>query len=217
MEAIIEVQNLNKSFDYIHAVKNVNITIGRGEAFGLLGSNGAGKSTTIECMLGTKKPDTGSISILGMSPQHDRKKLFEKVGVQFQEANYPEKIRVAELCEVTAALYTTSLDYEKLLKEFGLWEKRKSYVSELSGGLKQRLFIVFALIPDPEVVFLDELTTGLDARARRDVWKYLLQLKERGKTILLTSHSMDEIEALCDKILILKQGEAVFTVRSSRR
>lgn len=210
METVIEVQNLNKSFEHIHAVKNVNISIRQGEVFGLLGANGSGKSTTIECILGTKKSDTGSISILGMSPQQDRKKLFEKVGVQFQEANYPEKIRVAELCEVTASLYKKALDYKPLLKEFGLWEKQKSYVSELSGGLKQRLFITLALIPDPEVVFLDELTTGLDARARRDVWKSLSQLKERGMTIFLTSHFMDEIEALCDRIMILKHGETIF-------
>ncbi|MDU7337068.1 MAG: ABC transporter ATP-binding protein [Clostridium sp.] len=210
METVIEVKNLSKSFEHIHAVKDVNISVGRAEVFGLLGANGAGKSTTIECVLGTKKPDTGSISILGMNPQHDRKNLFEKVGVQFQETNYPEKIRVAELCEVTTSLYKKALGYESLLKEFGLWEKRKSYVSELSGGLKQRLFIVLALIPDPEVVFLDELTTGLDARARRDVWKTLSELKKKGITIFLTSHFMDEIEALCDKILILKQGETIF-------
>ena len=210
METTIEVKNLCKSYDQTKAVENINISVGRGEVFGLLGANGAGKSTTIECVLGTKKQDNGTISILGMNPQKERKKLFEKVGVQFQEANYQDKIKVAELCEVTASLYKTSLDYGSLLKQFGLSSKLKSLVSELSGGQKQRLFIVLALIPNPEVVFLDELTTGLDAKARRDVWTSLSDLKAKGRTSLLTSHFMDEVEALCDKIMILKKGESVF-------
>lgn len=210
METTIEVKNLCKSYGCIKAVENINISICRGEVFGLLGANGAGKSTTIECILGTKKQDAGTISILEMNPQKERKKLFEKVGVQFQEANYQDKIRVDELCEVTASLYKTSVDYSDLLKQFGLSNRLKSLVSELSGGQKQRLFIVLALIPNPQVVFLDELTTGLDAKARRDVWKSLSELKGKGITILLTSHFMDEVEALCDKIMILKKGESVF-------
>ncbi len=210
MESVIKVERLSKSYNHVTAVKNVDISIRRGEVFGMLGANGAGKSTTIECILGTKKQDSGTVTILGMNPQIDRKKLFERVGVQFQEANYQDKIRVAELCEVTASLYKTSLDYVSLLKQFGLSDKLKSSVNELSGGQKQRLFIILALLPNPEVVFLDELTTGLDARARRDVWKNLSDLKEKGLTILLTSHFMDEVEALCDKIMILKNGETVF-------
>ncbi len=210
METTIEVKNLCKSYGSIKAVENINISICRGEVFGLLGANGAGKSTTIECILGTKRQDGGTISILEMNPLKERKKLFEKVGVQFQEANYQDKIRMDELCEVTASLYKTSLDYRELLKQFGLIDKRRSLVSELSGGQKQRLFIVLALIPNPQVIFLDELTTGLDAKARRDVWKSLSELKEKGITILITSHFMDEVEALCDKIMILKKGESVF-------
>ncbi len=210
MESVIKVEKLSKSYGHITAIRNVDISVGRGEVFGLLGANGAGKSTAIECIIGTKKQDSGTVSILGMSPQKDRKKLFEKVGVQFQEANYQDKMKVAELCEVTASLYKTSLDYMSLLKQFGLSDKLKNFVNELSGGQKQRLFIVLALIPNPEVVFLDELTTGLDARARRDVWKSLSNLKEKGLTILLTSHFMDEVEALCDKIMILKNGESIF-------
>ncbi len=210
MEKAIEVKNLCKSYDHIKAVENISISIPRGEVFGLLGANGAGKSTTIECIIGTKKPDQGTVSILEMDPRKERRKLFEKVGVQFQEANHQDKIRVGELCKVTASLYKTSLDYTALLKQFGLSDKLKSQVSELSGGQKQRLFIVLALIPDPEVVFLDELTTGLDAKARRDVWKSLEALKLRGITILITSHFMDEVEALCDRIMILKNGESVF-------
>ena len=210
MEAIIKADKLSRHYPGVKAVENVSFTVGRGEVFGLLGANGAGKSTTIECILGTKKQDSGNVSILGMNPQKDRKKLFENVGVQFQEANYQDKIKVEELCEVTASLYKTSLDYQELLKQLGLSDKLKSLVSELSGGQKQRLFIVLALIPKPEVVFLDELTTGLDARARRDVWKSLSDLKAKGLTVLMTSHFMDEVEVLCDKIMILKSGKNIF-------
>lgn len=210
MDSVIKVEKLSKSFAHVTAIKDLDFSVCRREVFGLLGANGAGKSTTIECILGTVKQDSGVVSILGMNPRRDRKKLFERVGVQFQEANYQDKIRVAELCEVTASLYKTPLYYENLLKKFGLADKLKSPVSELSGGQRQRLFIVLALIPNPEVVFLDELTTGLDTRARRDVWKSLSDLKENGLTILLTSHFMDEVEALCDRIMILKKGESVF-------
>lgn len=210
MKVGIKVENLSKAYGKIEAVKKVNISVNRGEVFGLIGANGAGKSTTIECILGTKKPDSGTVSIMGLNPIRHRKKLFEKVGVQFQESKYQDKITVEELCEVTHSLYKSGADYRELLKQFGLSEKHKSQVSELSGGQKQRLFIVLALIPNPEVVFLDELTTGLDARARRDVWKYLTDLKVKGLTILLTSHFMDEVEALCDKISIIKNGSIIF-------
>jgi len=209
-EATIEVQDLNKSYHQRKAVESLNVSVFPGEVFGLLGANGAGKSTTIECILGTKKPDRGRISILGMDPGKDRKKVFERVGVQFQEANYQEKITVEELCEVTRSLYETTADYRPILQQFGLSDKLKSKVGELSGGQRQRLFIVLALIPDPEVVFLDELTTGLDPRARRDVWKCLSRMKEKGLTILMTSHFMDEVEALCDRIMILKKGRNIF-------
>jgi ABC-2 type transport system ATP-binding protein len=210
METTIKVEQLYKSYTGIAAVKNVSISIERGEVFGLLGANGAGKSTTIECILGTKNQDSGTVSILGMNPRTDRKKLFQKVGVQFQEANYQDKITVGELCEVTQSQYKTPADFKDLLKQFRLLDKIKNPVSELSGGQKQRLFIILALISNPEVVFLDELTTGLDAKARRDVWKYLYHLKNKGLTIFLTSHFMEEVEVLCDKIGILKKGEMVF-------
>lgn len=211
MNATIKVQNLKKSYGNIVVLNDVNISVKSGEVFGLLGANGAGKSTTIECILGTRKPDMGTASILGMSPTADRKKLFENVGVQFQESNYQDNILVSELCEETQCLYKDTADYKALLEQFGLSEKIKSPVSKLSGGQKQRLFIVLSLIPNPKVVFLDELTTGLDTKARRDVWKCLSQLKEKGLTIFLTSHFMDEVEALCDKIMILKKGNVVFT------
>lgn len=210
METTIMVQNLCKSYGNRPIIKNINISVKKGEVFGLLGANGAGKSTTIECILGTKIADKGTVSILRMNPILDRKRLFENVGVQFQESNYQDKVTVSELCEVTQSLYKSATDYVKLIEQFGLADQFNSFVSELSGGQRQKLFIVLALIPDPKVVFLDELTTGLDTRARREVWNWLIFLKEQGLTIFLTSHFMDEVEALCDRIAILKKGQIVF-------
>lgn len=145
-----------------------------------------------------------------MNPITNRKKLFEQVGIQYQDVQYQENIKVGELCEVTASLYKNPADYKTLLTKFGIIDKLNTLVKDLSGGQKQRLFIVLALIPNPQVVFLDELTTGLDAKARRGVWQILAKLKSEGLTILLTSHFMDEIEILCDEICILKKGKPVF-------
>lgn len=210
MNEIVSVKQLSKAYGSLTAVQDLELSVMQRTVFGLLGANGAGKSTTIECMLGTRIPDTGTISIMGMNPFQQRKRLFENVGVQFQEANYQDKVTVSELCEVTQSLYKNAADYQELLKQFGISEKAKSMVKELSGGQRQKLFIVLALIPQPKVVFLDELTTGLDAKARREVWKILSDLKEKGLTIFLTSHFMDEVEALCDTICILKKGKTVF-------
>ena len=210
MQEVIKVEQLTKSYGALTAVDHLSLSVDRGTVFGLLGANGAGKSTAIECILGTRKADGGSVSILDLSPEADRRKLFERVGVQFQEANYQDKITLWELCQVTAALYRKPADPAALLDKFGLSGKKRGPVTELSGGQRQRLFIVLALIPNPEVVFLDELTTGLDAKARREVWNILSDLKKQGVTIFLTSHFMDEVEKLCDRICILKKGRAVF-------
>jgi ABC-2 type transport system ATP-binding protein len=210
MQKIIKVEQLSKVYGSVNAVNSLSFTLEKGKVLGLLGANGAGKSTSIECILGTKKKDSGKVTILGMNPTKDRKRLFQKVGVQFQEANYQREIRVDELCMETAAIYKNASDWRELLQRFGLKEKEKNEVKDLSGGERQRLFIVLALIPKPEIVFLDELTTGLDARARRDVWRIMKKLKDEGLTIILTSHFMDEIEILCDEIIILKKGTTVF-------
>ncbi len=210
MQEVIKVEQLTKSYGALTAVDHLSLSVDRGTVFGLLGANGAGKSTAIECILGTRKADGGSVSILDLSPEADRRKLFERVGVQFQEANYQDKITLWELCQVTAALYRKPADPAALLDKFGLSGKKRCPVTELSGGQRQRLFIVLALIPNPEVVFLDELTTGLDAKARREVWNILSDLKKQGVTIFLTSHFMDEVEKLCERICILKKGRAVF-------
>lgn len=209
METPLIVEGLHKSYKGVTAVHNLSIRVEKGEVFGLLGHNGAGKTTTIECVLGVRKADAGKVRLLGMDPVRDRKQVFERVGVQFQQTGYHNKIRVSEICEVTAALYRKPADWRELLAVFGLNRMEKRVVSELSGGERQKLSVLLALIPDPEFVFLDELTTGLDSKARRDVWKTLTGLKRRGLTILLTSHYMDEVQALCDRLCILKQGEIV--------
>ncbi len=211
MDETIRISGISKSYAGNKVIENLSISVAAGEVYGLLGANGAGKSTLIECILGTRRADSGSARILGLDPWKNRKRLFEQVGVQFQEANYPDKIKVKELCEETACLYKKPADYETLLLRFGLAEKKDAFVNELSGGQKQKLFIILALIPDPKVVFLDELTTGLDTKARRSVWKGLLELKEQGLTIFLSSHFMDEVEILCDRIGILKDGGLIFT------
>ena len=209
MSNVIIVKDLSKFYGEREVVKHLNLNVNKGEIFGLLGHNGAGKSTSIECILGLKNFDKGTISILGLNPIKERKALFEKVGVQFQHTGYQHKIKVKEICEVTQSLYKSSINFSPLLNEFGLKEMVNQYVGDLYCGERQRLSVLLTLIPNPDVVFLDELTTGLDSKARRDIWKHLKKLKVKGLTIFLTSHYMDEVEALCNRIAILKNGELV--------
>lgn len=210
MSEAIYVEGLSKAYNGKTVLNKLDLSVKSGTVFGLLGANGAGKSTTIECILGTKKADAGTVRLLGQDPGRGRRALFEKIGVQFQEGDYQREIKVRELCEETASLYRSPADWHALCEQFGIGDKADTAVKSLSGGERQRLFIVLALIPAPQLVFLDELTTGLDAKARRGVWKTLEQLKEQGLTIFLTSHFMDEVEALCDEICILKKGTPVF-------
>ena len=209
-EKAVAVTGLSKSYSGKKVIENLNLTIRTGQIYGLLGANGAGKSTAVECILGTRRADSGEVRILGMDPVTERRHLFEQVGVQFQEASYPDRIKVRELCEETACLYEKTADYRDLLRQFKLEDKADSMLSQLSGGQKQRLFIILALIPGPRVVFLDELTTGLDTKSRREVWKCLLEMKDKGLSICLVSHFMDEVEMLCDQIGILRDGMFVF-------
>ena len=210
MSEAIVVRGLTKHYGGKTVVDHLDLSVRSGTVFGLLGANGAGKSTAIECMLGTRRADAGTVRLLGQDPKKHRRTLFERIGVQFQEGDYQKEIKVSELCEETACLYRDPADWRALCEQFGIGDKANTPVKGLSGGECQRLFIVLALIGQPELVFLDELTTGLDAKARRGVWKTLEQLKEQGLTIFLTSHFMDEVEALCDEICILKKGTPVF-------
>ena len=210
MREAIFVEGLTKSYNGKDVVDHLSLSVSSGTVFGLLGANGAGKSTTIECMLGIKQADSGTVRLLGQNPKKRRRTIFEHIGVQFQDSDYHREIQVSELCEETASLYRNPADWHALCEQFGIGDKANTAVKSLSGGERQRLFIVLALIPQPELVFLDELTTGLDAKARRSVWKTLESLKKQGLTIFLTSHFMDEVEALCDEICILKKGTPVF-------
>ena len=210
MSEAIFVEGLTKTYGEKTVVNHLNFSVKRGTVFGLLGANGAGKSTTIECILGTKNADEGTVRLLGQDSKKQRRSLFERVGVQFQEGDYQKEIKVYELCKETASLYRKPADWRTLCEQFCIGDKTKAAVKNLSGGERQRLFIVLSLIPRPEIVFLDELTTGLDAKARRSVWKTLESLKKQGLTIFLTSHFMDEVEALCNEICILKKGTVVF-------
>ena len=206
-EPSVSVKNLTKSFSGRRVVDDLFFDVQKGEVFALLGHNGAGKSTTIELILGLKAPDGGSTKILGMDAVQNRKQVFERVGVQLQNTQYQPNITVEEACIEYASLYAVPADYPRRLEQFGLGTLRKSFVSKLSGGERQKLSVVLALIGNPEIVFLDELTTGLDVEARRDVWRTLKQLKEQGLTIFLTTHYMEEAEALCDRVFIIKSGK----------
>ena len=208
-EPSVSVRNLTKTFSGRPVVDDLSFDVQRGEAFALLGHNGAGKSTTIDLILGLKKPDGGTAKILGMDAAKSRRQVFERVGVQLQNTQYQSSITVEEACVEYASLYPAPADYPRLLEGFGLDALRKSFVSKLSGGERQKLSVVLALIGRPELVFLDELTTGLDVVARREVWRTLRQLKEQGLTIFLTTHYMEEAEALCDRVCIIKSGKKV--------
>ena len=208
-EPSVSVRNLTKSFAKRTVVDDLSFDVRKGEVFALLGHNGAGKSTTIDLILGLKIPDGGTAKILGMDAAKNRKQVFERVGVQLQHTQYQPSITVEEACIEYSSLYADPADYQKLLDGFGLAALRRSFVSKLSGGERQKLSVVLALIGKPEIVFLDELTTGLDVVARREVWRTLKQLKSQGLTIFLTTHYMEEAEALCDRVCIIKSGRKV--------
>lgn len=189
---------------------DVSFEVNDGEIFGLIGPNGAGKTTTMECVEGLRTPDRGSISVLGLDPFRDIYKLQDRIGIQLQEAQLQKRIKVKEAVHLWAALYhKKAADGDRLLEQLGLADKRNSWFMTLSGGQKQRLFIVLALVNDPEVVFLDELTTGLDPQARRAIWELVRGIRDRGKTVLLTTHLMEEAERLCDRVAIIDHGRII--------
>lgn len=209
MNVAIEAEQLTKGIRGRNIINQLSFTIRKGEVFGLLGPNGAGKTTTIETLLGIKRPDQGSAKILGFDPRKQRREVFERVGVQLQSSSYQNNIRVGELCRELSSLYKQPRSYRELLSLFKLERFESQFVEKLSGGERQKLSIVLALIPNPEIIFLDELTTGLDTEARRSVWQTLLKLKETNLTIFLTTHYMEEAEILCDRLLLIKRGSIV--------
>ena len=208
-EPSVCVRNLTKSFGNRRVVDSLSFDVHRGEVFALLGHNGAGKSTTIDLILGLKSPDEGVARLLGVDAARHRRQVFARVGVQLQNSCYQPGITVEEACIEYASLYSDPADYPQLLRQFGLDGLKRSFVNKLSGGERQRLSVVLALIGKPELVFMDELTTGLDVVARREVWRTLKQLKAQGLTIFLTTHHMEEAEALCDRVCIIRSGRKV--------
>src|SRR6202790_588709 len=210
MGAVIQVSKVRKTYGATVAVHEVSFDVHEGEIFGLIGPNGAGKTTTMECIEGLRTPDRGAISVLGLDPFRDVYKLQERIGIQLQQAQLQKRIKVWEAVDLWASLYRKdTIDGEHLLEQLGLTDKRDAWFMNLSGGQKQRLFIALALINDPEVVFLDELTTGLDPQSRRAIWDLVRGIRERGKTVFLTTHLMEEAERLCDRVAIIEHGRIV--------
>ena len=209
METAIKVSDLLKVYGSVRAVDEISFTIPRGEIFGMVGPNGAGKTTAIECIEGLRRPDGGSVRVLGLDPQREPFALRERIGVQLQEAALPDRIKVWEALDLFASFYQEPADWRPLLEALGLVEKRNSAVGKLSGGQRQRLFIALALVNEPELVFLDELTTGLDPQARRAMWELVRGIRERGATVFLTTHFMEEAERLCDRVAIMDHGAIV--------
>jgi ABC-2 type transport system ATP-binding protein len=207
--AVIEVSGIRKTYGRTVAVDDVSFEVRRGEIFGLLGPNGAGKTTTMECVEGLRPPDRGTISVLGLDPFRDADKLRQRTGVQLQEAQLQKRIKVREAVELWASLYPKPVDGDRLLARLGLADKRSAWFMTLSGGQKQRLFVALALINDPEVVFLDELTTGLDPQARHAIWELIRGIRDRGTTVFLTTHLMEEAERLCDRVAIIEHGRLI--------
>jgi ABC-2 type transport system ATP-binding protein len=209
MDAIVQVENLCKTYGAKVAIDGISFVVHQGEIFGIVGPNGAGKTTTIECLEGLRKPDQGNISVLGMDPRRDSQALKRCVGMQLQQSNLPDRMKVWEALDLYASFYLQTADWKVLMSQLGLEEKRNTAFSKLSGGQKQRLFIALALVLDPQLIFMDELTTGLDPQARHAIWDLVRDVRSQGKTIVLTTHFMEEAERLCDRVAILDHGQIV--------
>ncbi|MBN1369679.1 MAG: ABC transporter ATP-binding protein [Dehalococcoidaceae bacterium] len=209
MNQAVTIQNLIKRYGALTAVDGVSFSVGQGEIFGLLGPNGAGKTTTVEMIEGLRKPDSGSIEVMGIDALNDPCRLKEIIGVQLQSTTLHDKIKVREVIELFATFYKHSVTADSLLEEVSLVDKSESYIKSLSGGQKQRVALALALVNDPQVLFLDEPTTGLDPQARRNVWESIEKLKNSGKTIILTTHYMEEAETLCSRVGIMDHGKII--------
>lgn len=209
MKNVIEVKNLSKIYGSLKAVDDISFDVFTGEVFGLLGENGAGKTTTLEMIEGLRKPTSGEIKVLGYDIKHHLATVKQKIGVQLQSSAYYQYLNLEEILDLFASFYNCAYNPKKLLKMVRLDTKAKSYIGSLSGGQKQRFSIIAALINNPEIVFLDEPTTGLDPLARRHLWEIIANIKKQGKTIILTTHYMEEAEVLCDRIAIMDSGKII--------
>jgi ABC-2 type transport system ATP-binding protein len=205
-EPAVAVTHLVKRYGSLQAVDDVSFSIQQGEIFGIIGPNGAGKTTTVECISGLRAPDSGSISVCGLSPQRDRYRIKEFLGVQLQQSAMPPRLRVGEALELFAAFYADPLDPEEVLESLGIKDIERKPFKNLSGGQKQRLSIALALVGNPKIAILDELTTGLDPEARRETWALIERMRDRGVTVILVTHFMDEAETLCDRLALINRG-----------
>jgi ABC-2 type transport system ATP-binding protein len=208
-DSAIEVVHLRKTYGATVAVDDVSLSVAEGEIFGVLGPNGAGKTTTAECVIGLRSPDAGSIRVLGLDPATDREALHQVVGAQLQASALPAKLKVGEIIDLYRSFYRHPADVDELIDALGLAGKRNAYFRSLSGGQKQRLSVVLALVGQPRVAVLDEMTTGLDPQARRDAWQVIETMRDRGVTILLVTHFMEEAERLCDRVALIDRGRVV--------
>lgn len=206
---ILQVENLEKRYEDVHAVRGVSFSVNEGEVFGLLGPNGAGKTSTIEVLEGLRVPDRGRVSVCGLDPQKNPNELKQEIGAALQATSLPDKIRVHEAVRLFASFYRRKRKSDELLKRFGLEEKRNAFYSQLSGGQKQRLVLALALLNDPKVLFLDEPTAGLDPQVRREIYDVIEELKKERKTIVLTTHYIEEAERLCDRVAIVDHGKVI--------
>jgi ABC-2 type transport system ATP-binding protein len=206
MTAVVEVSGLTKRYGGQAVVDGISFSVQAGEIFGILGPNGAGKTTAVECLEGLRRRDAGQVRVLGLDPGSDGHRLHQRIGVQLQETQLPDKLRVSEALELYASFYPHPADWRELLRRWGLDAKAGATFARLSGGQKQRLFIALALVGNPEVVFLDELTAGLDPGARRATWDLIRAVRDGGVTVVLVSHFMDEVEELCDRVAIFERG-----------
>ncbi|MFZ1889539.1 MAG: ABC transporter ATP-binding protein [Candidatus Binataceae bacterium] len=208
-DSAITISHLRKTYGNLVAVNDVSFSVARGEIFGIIGPNGAGKTTIVECALGLRIPESGSLKLMGLDPIADRDELHPIVGAQLQSSTLPAKLKVGEILDLYASFYRKPADIEELVTVLGLAEKRKEYYRALSGGQKQRLSIALALIGRPTIAILDEMTTGLDPQARRDTWNLIEGVRDRGVTIVLVTHFMDEAERLCDRVALIDEGRVV--------
>jgi ABC-2 type transport system ATP-binding protein len=209
MGTVISVEGLHKTYRDTVAVDHVSFDVGPGEIFGLLGPNGAGKTTTVECLQGLRHPDGGAVSVLGLDPRTDVAALRRRIGSQLQESALPDRIKVWEALELFTTVAPGAAHWPTLMEQWGLTAKRNATFASLSGGQQQRLFVALALVNQPELVFLDEMTTGLDPAARRTAWKLIEDIRNGGSTIVLVTHFMDEAEALCDRLAVIDRGRVV--------
>ncbi|TXC92955.1 ABC transporter ATP-binding protein [Metabacillus litoralis] len=209
MNTVIEVEHIVKNYGSVKAVDGISLSVNKGEILGIIGANGAGKSTTLEMMMGLRKPDSGSVTVLGLDMKHSADEIKQKIGIQLQQTSLYDRIKVKEALTLFSSYYDKKRDQKEIIQTLGLEPYLNKYVKNLSGGWQQRTSLALALVNDPDIIFLDEPTTGLDPQARLELWNCLNKYRSEGKTLILSTHYMDEAQRHCDRIAIIKKGKLV--------